>query len=413
MNAESIINALKNGNVPPEGVGEICVGRERELEEFDKIFSKVKDGAAVTRFLNGEFGSGKSFFLKLLEERALADNFVVAKVTLSRDVPFNKFEVVYRSIVASLRCKTGTSLEHIIEKWTTQLRMMALRETTDPYQQERIVIDNINNDLKEVRKHATTFAAAIENYYKLSARGDQETAKYAMAWLSGEKNIPYTIKRQFGVKGDIDRENAFKYLEALSSFLMALKYSGLIILIDEAEHIMTLHTKKLRDTAYDYMRFIYDECSLGRFHNTLFIFAGTPEFFEDPKMGVPSYTALNERIEDVLNTEFKDLRKPIIRLDGFKKDNLMELSDRLISMHEEVYEWEAKPVRESLDGIIARHEANAELTGYISPRNFVKSFISVLDVVQQNPELRSEEEILDLFEEKEMEFEEFEDEDWV
>lgn len=411
MDAERIINALKNGNVPPDGVGEICVGREREIEELDSILEKVKDGAAITRFLNGEFGSGKSFFLKLLEERALSDNFVVAKVTLSRDVPFNKFEVVYRNIVASLRCKTGVSLEHIIEKWITQLRMMSLRETTDPYQQERIVIENISSDLNEVRKHSTTFAAAIENYYKLSARGDQETAKYAMGWLSGEKNIPFTIKRQFGVKGDIDRENAFKYLEALSSFLRALKYSGLIILIDEAEHIMTLHTKKLRDMAYDYMRYIYDECSIGRFQNTLFIFAGTPEFFEDPKLGVPSYTALNERIEDAIKTEFRDLRKPIIKLDGFRRENLQELSERLISMHEEVYGWEATPVRESLDGIISRHEANAELTGYISPRNFVKSFISVLDIVHQNPELRSEAEILDLFEEKEIEFEE--DEDWV
>jgi len=136
-----------------------------------------------------------------------------------------------------------------------------------------------------------------------------------------------------------------------------------------------------------------------------------PEFFEDPKLGVPSYTALNERIEDAIKTEFKDLRKPIIRLDGFRRENLHELSERLIAMHEEVYGWEATPVRESLDGIISRHEANAELTGYISPRNFVKSFISVLDVVQQNPELHGEAEILDLFEEKEMEFEE--DEDWV
>ena len=83
MDAERIIDALKNGNVPPEGVGEICVGREREIGEFDKILEKLKDGAAITRFLNGEFGSGKSFFLRLLEERALADNFVVARVTLA------------------------------------------------------------------------------------------------------------------------------------------------------------------------------------------------------------------------------------------------------------------------------------------------------------------------------------------
>ncbi|MEJ8543381.1 BREX system ATP-binding domain-containing protein [Methanothermobacter wolfeii] len=411
MDPENILNALKNGNVPPEGVSEICVGRENEIEEFQKIFERVRGGVAVTKFLNGEFGAGKSFFLKLIEEKALAENFVVSKVTLSRDVPFNKFEVVYRNIARSLTCKTGISLEHIIERWMTKIRTVALRETIDPSQQEQIVRDNIHNDLKEAHKYSASFATAIENYYNLLSKGDHETAKHAIAWLSGETNIPFTIKRKFGVKGDIDKENAFKHLESLSAFLKSLNYAGLVILIDEAEHIMTLHNKKLRDTAYDYMRNIYDACNGGRFRNTLFIFAGTPEFFEDQKLGIPSYTALNERIEDVLHTELKDLRKPIIKLDGFKREDLMELSSRLISMHEELYDWDAGIVRDSLEGIISRHESSAELTGYIPPRIFVKSFISVLDVVQQNPELKTEDEILDLFEEKEEI--ELEDEDWI
>ena len=66
--------------------------------------------------------AGKSFFLKLIEEKALAENFVVSKVTLSRDVPFNKFEVVYRNIARSLACKTGISLEHMVERWMTRIR---------------------------------------------------------------------------------------------------------------------------------------------------------------------------------------------------------------------------------------------------------------------------------------------------
>lgn len=415
MDYEDIIMALKNGNVPSNGAAEICIGRENEIAEFQYLLKKVDEGKAITKFVNGEFGSGKSFFLKVIEEMAFEDNFVVSKVTLSRDVPFNKFEVVYKNIVKSLRCKTGTSLEHIIERWITKLKMMAFEETSDPVKQNLIVNENLHNDLERARKHSNPFAVAIENYHKAMNAGDYETAKYAQAWLRGDSNIPFTEKRKFGVKGDIDRENAFKFLEALAAFLKTIGYSGLVVLIDEAEYMMMLTTKKLRDTAYNYLRDIYDECSLGNFQNTLFVFAGTPQFFEDPKLGVPSYKALSDRIEDALDTSLKDLRKPVIKLEGFTKDELIEIAGKLMIMHEEVFEWNGSDqISPVLESIVDLHEENAALTGgKVTPRMFVRSFISVLDTVQQNPdEFDTDKDILKVFEEKETEFEEEFDDDW-
>lgn len=268
--------AMKNGNVPSNGASEVCIGREKEIEEFKYLLKKTGEGKGITKFISGEFGSGKSFFLKVIEEMAFKDNFVVSKITLNRDVPFNKIEVVYKNIAKNLKCKTGTSLEHIIEKWITKLNMMAFNETTDPVKQNLIVTENMQNDLELAREHSNPFVVAIENYQKAMNAGDYETAKYAQAWLRGDSNIPFTEKRKFGVKGDIDRENTFKFLEALAAFIKSIGYSGLVILIDETEYIMNLHTKKLRDTAYNYLRDIYDECNLGKFQNTLFVFAGTP-----------------------------------------------------------------------------------------------------------------------------------------
>ena len=117
MDYEDLIMALKSGSVPPTGAREICIGREKEIEEFKYLLKKINEGKAITRFVNGEFGAGKSFFLKYVEEMAYKDDFVVSKVSLSGNVPFNKIEIVYRNIVKNLRCKTGTSLEHIIERW--------------------------------------------------------------------------------------------------------------------------------------------------------------------------------------------------------------------------------------------------------------------------------------------------------
>lgn len=412
MDSEDIIMALKNGNVPAKGAAEICIGRENEVNEFKYLFNKIDDGKAICKFINGEYGAGKSFFLKVIEEMAFEENFVVSKITLSRDVPFNKFEIVYRNIVQTLRCKTGTSLEHIIERWRTKLQMMAFQETNDPVKQNMMIRDNIQEDLEDARRHANSFSVAIENYYNCITTGDMDTAKYAQAWLRGDANIPFTIKRKFGVKGDVTRDNAFKFLEALSTFLKSIGYSGLVILIDEAEHIMTLQTKKIRDTAYDYIRNIYDECSLGNFENTLFIFAGTPTFFDDPKLGVPSYDALNDRIQDAIdNTSYKDLRKPILRLEGFTKEELVKIANELMEMHGEVYSWDVnEKMGPCIGSIVDTHENNAELTGgKVTPRIFIRSFISILDTVQQNPDgLNNEDEILRLFEEKEIEMED----DW-
>ena len=384
MDYEDIIMALKNGNVPSNGAAEICIGRENEINEFRYLLKKIDEGKAITKFVNGEFGSGKSFFLKVIEEIAFEDNFVVSKVTLSRDIPFNKFEVVYKNVVKSLRCKTGTSLEHIIERWITKLKMMAFEETSDPVKQNLIVNENLHNDLDKARKNENSFTAAIENYNKAMNSADYDTAKYAQAWLRGESNIPFTEKRKFGVKGDINRENAFKFLEALAAFLKTIGYSGLVVLIDETEYTMHLQSKKLRDTAYNYIRDIYDECSLGNFQNTLFVFAGTPQFFDDPKLGVHSYQALSDRIEDSLDTSLKDLRKPVIKLEGFTKEELIEIAGKLMIMHEEVFEWNGNDkINPVLENIVDLHEENAALTGgKVTPRMFVRSFISVLDTVQ-------------------------------
>ena len=413
MDNEDLIMALKNGSVPPTGAREICIGREKEIEEFEYLLKKVNEGKAITRFINGEFGSGKSFFLKYVEEMAYKDDFVVSKVTLGGNVPFNKIEIVYRNIVKNLRCKTGTSLEHIIEKWISHLQMMAIDQTSDPIKQNLIIKENMHSELESARKLSNPFVFAIENYYESIKTGDYETAKYAQAWLRGDSNIPFKFKNKFGVKGDVDRENAFKFLEALSAFLKSIGYSGLVVLIDEAEHILTLHSKKIRDVSYDYIRRIYDDCNENILKNTLFIFAGTTDFFEDLRKGAPSHIPLNERInENILETNHSDMRKPVIKLEGFKKEELITLAERLMVIHEQVYDWNAtERIQPVLEGIVDFHESNAELSGgVVRPREFIQAFLSILDTVQQNPkELSTDKSILDLFKQEEVEFEQ---DDW-
>ena len=296
--------------------------------------------------------------------------------------------------------------------------MKALKQTHNPQEQNQLVQKSIYNDLAETREHANAFATAIENYNKLMNKEDYKTAEYAKAWLRGDSNIPSTEKRKFGVKGDVDKENTIHFLEALSIFVKSIGYSGLVVLIDETEFTMNLHTAKSRDVAYDYMREIYDNCNLGKFENSLFVFAATPELFDDQKKGIPSYKALDDRLKDTLDTDLEDMRKPIFNLKGFEEENLNKVSGKLLIMHEEVYKWNASDkIKPILKNIVKIHVENAGLTGgKVTPRTFIKSFVSVLDTVQQNQSyFKNSKEILNLFKDRKSELNEHInefDEDW-
>ena len=421
MENEDILMALKNGNVPSKGAKKLCVGRDVEIEEFQRLLNKVDDeDKAIVKFIKGEFGAGKSFFLKVIEDMAFEDNFAVSWITISHNLPFNKIEVVYRNIAKTLRCKTGTSLEHVLDKWYTQHYNMASHDSDNDFEKHAILRERIHDELEDTRQFSSTFATAIENYAKLRSEGDTEGASAAVSWIRGDANIPFSVKKKFGVKGEINKETALNFLEALSIFIKSVGYSGLVVLIDEVEYIMHLHTHQIRNTSYNYIRDIYDNCNMGKFQSALFVFAGTPYLFEDSKKGIPSYPALEERIQKVLESDYVDMRTPIIYLSDFDRDDLINISQKLLEMHGEVYDWDAQSkVKPIIKNIADELISNAGLSGgKVTARKFVRKFITLLDTVEQNqPHFNTPEDILNEFInntnqiDDEDEFDEFDD-DW-
>ena len=378
MGKEDILMALKNGNVPSKGVRNLCVGRDNEIAEFERLLEKVDDeDKAYTKFIKGEFGSGKSFFLKVIEDMSYKKGFAVSWITVSNNVPFNKIEIVYRNVAKNLRVKTGTSLEHIIDRWYTQHYNMASQDADNDFEKHAILRERIHDELEETRQYSTTFANVIENYAKLRSEGDKEGASYAISWLRGDANIPFTIKRKFNIKSEIDKTNALGFLEALSVFIKsAVGYSGLVVLVDEAE------------------------ISNGQFQSALFVFAGTRELFEESKRGIPSYTALEERIQKAYETDLVDVRTPVFVLKGFDKNDIIELSEKLLDMHSDAYNWDANAkIGPIVETIAENHVSNAGLTaGKVKARDFIRKFITLLDTVEQNQNhFNSPEDILDEF----------------
>lgn len=382
-NNERVINALKEGAVPPTEIENICVGRKKEIEEFERILSNVKQGDSVTKFISGSYGMGKSFFLKYIEQMAYKKNFVVSNVVIGREIPFHKLDVVYSSIAKNLKCKTGIGLKHIVERWLDKLEKNAKRRFNTEEEIDNFVLDNILDTVEEVRVYSNNFATAISKYYELK-KTDMEKANAVISWLSGDTHVLAQDKRGFGVKGKIEDNDVFDFLKALSLFLNRIGYSGLAIMFDEIEYIGNVTLKKSRTDAYDYIRKIVDNDEL---HYNLFLFAGTPEFFKDDVRGIASYDALKSRISSTReNSDYVNVRGPIINLSGFNRDDLKEITDKIQTYHNAAYKWDSNSYVDIVkDSIIdSLYDEESFSGGLKNPRDYIKQIVECLDIIQQN-----------------------------
>ncbi len=112
----ALINSLGAGVVPRVGVEHIAVGREKELKSLLQNLDDIAEGVAAFRFIIGNYGSGKSFMLQMLRNRAIEQGFVVADADLSTERRLagsnNEGLATYRELMSHLSTKTRPDGEH-------------------------------------------------------------------------------------------------------------------------------------------------------------------------------------------------------------------------------------------------------------------------------------------------------------
>ena len=126
--ASTIIRSLEAGVVPDIGLGHLLVGRKAEVDELIKILANIENGDSDLRFWVGDFGSGKSFMLKTIENLALSKNFVASTIDLNPSRRFyatdRKAVNLYSTIIENLKTKnarTGNVIEIIFEEWISNI----------------------------------------------------------------------------------------------------------------------------------------------------------------------------------------------------------------------------------------------------------------------------------------------------
>jgi len=397
--ANTLLNALKGGVVPRTGLGYITVGRKDEIDALLHDVETISIGGASFRFIVGKYGAGKSFLLQTIRNYAMERGFVVVDADLSpeRRLVGNKGEglATYKELMKNLSTHTspdGGALSLLLQKWIAALKTEVMTEHSLSANSERL------NDLVELKIHQTVndletivhgfdFARIISLYWKATVNEDEELKRKTLKWLRGEYPTKTEAKQELGIGVIITDDDWYEYIKLFSMFVVRAGYKGMIMMIDELVNLFKVPNSVSRQNNYEKILTIYNDIMQGKAQYLGVIMGGTPQCIEDARRGVFSYEALKSRLE---NSRFsdgttRDLLAPIIRLKTLTPEEMYFLVQKLESIHAQVYKYEPKLRPETLQYFIKTEFARVGAGQNITPREIIRDFIEILNILLQNP----------------------------
>jgi len=399
--ATSIINSLIGGVVPNLGVQHITVGRTDEINAVVDALEDVKNGHSLVKFWIGDFGSGKSFMLHLLNTVALKQKFVVANADFTPDNRLysndGKGLALYTAIMDNISIQTkpsGGALPTLLEKWINQIISKTANECNVSLVEMRneeylpSIQNNIMMTINEITEvGGFDFGLVIYKYYEGYIKDDEYQRRNALKWLKGEYRTKTEARQELGIRGIINDLNYYDMLKNFCKLFVSIGYSGFIVNLDEAINLYKISTSVARAKNYEKILTIYNDCLQGKVSNLFFNFAGTIEFLENERRGLFSYDALKTRLKanKFETAEIRDYAQPVIKLMPLDHNEIFVLLKKLknifnfnLNIEIEISELEIQKFMEELFN-------KPGATEFLTPREVIRDFLNILNIIRQNP----------------------------
>lgn len=398
--AQTVLNSLKGVVVPRIGLPYITVGRKAEIEALLHDVDVIQEGGASFRFIVGRYGSGKSFLLQTIRNYVMDKNFVVVDGDLSpeRRLQGSKGQglATYRELIQNLSTKTrpeGGALTLILDRWINSVQMQVSQETrlsNDDPQFEAKVDQKIYGVIASLNElvHGFDFAKLLNMYYHAYMSGDDETKAKVVKWFRGEYSHKTEAKKALGVDIIISDSDWYEYLKLFATFFRQAGYAGLMIMIDELVNIYKIPNAISRQYNYEKILTMYNDTLQGKAKYLGIIMCGTPQAIEDRRRGVYSYEALRSRLATgkFAQAGARDMYAPVIKLEPLTAEEMMVLTEKLADMHANLYGYERSITDDDLAQFIKIEYARVGADTNITPREIIRDFIELLDIVWQNPQ---------------------------
>jgi len=287
----------------------------------------------------------------------------------------------------------GGALNLILEKWIFSIQTQIIQEDQISVEDTQMIprvetkIYETINELSDMI-YGFDFAKVISLYWKASKTGDDDQKARAIKWLRGEYTTKSEARKELGVNAIVSDDNWYEYVKLFSMFLVKAGYKGMLILIDELVNIFKIPHSITRQYNYEKILAMYNDTLQGKAKYIGIIMGGTPQCIEDTRKGIFSYEALKSRLEDgrFVSDDMRDLLAPIIKLKPLNNEELFVLIEKLSEIHANLYGYTAIITDEDLVAFLKIEYERVGADTNITPREIIRDFIELLNIMSQNPE---------------------------
>lgn len=386
---DTILQSLRAGVVPRAGQQHVQVGRAAEVKAIVADIDRISDGGASIRFIIGDYGSGKTFFLNLIRAIALEKRLVTMYADLGPDRRLHATGGQARSLYTELTRNTSTrskpdggALPSVVERFITTALELARSRSTPP---ELIIRERLQGLSELVGGY--DFAEVIAAYWRGHDTGNETLKSDAVRWLRGEFSTRTDARAALGVRTIVEDASIYDQLKLLACFVRQAGYAGLLVCLDELVNLYKLANTRARSSNYEQILRVLNDCLQGSAGGIGFLFGGTPEFLLDPRRGLYSYQALQSRLAE--NTFVKDglvdLTGPVLRLTNLTQEDFFVLLRNVRHVHASGDPAAYLLPDDGLHSFMAHCSTRIGDAYFRTPRSTLTAFVNLLAVLEQNP----------------------------
>jgi len=391
---DAVLQSLQAGLVPRVGLHLIQVGRRDEVSAILADLERIEQNGATFRIVTGRFGSGKSFFLNLVRTLALQKRLVVIQADMSMERRIHasggQARALFSELMKNLATKAkpeGGALRNLCEGWISSIQ----NQVKSSGGNDEAVKRRIFGDLRDLQDYigGFEFAEVLSKYYEGYITGNDALQGAALRWLRGEYTTKTDARADLGIRRIIDDDNFYDSIKLMAAFCVKAGYSGLLVNFDEMVVLShRLPNLRARQTNYEALLTMLNDCLQGSVRNLGFVLAGTDEFLEDKRRGLYSYEALRSRLAEnrFAGKDIKDFSGPVVRLQSLSPEDLFVLLRNIRYVHAFGKESEYLVPDDALVAVLKKASETLGSDYYKTPRDIVRSFVGLLSVLEQNPE---------------------------
>ena len=307
--ALNVIHNLGESGQPPKlGASILNVGTEPILKQLRSEYLEMlclsdsgDDGSGTCRWVEGDYGNGKTQFLRCFQEQAWELNYAVAYVELHQsECPLDKADSVYSAVARSIQAKPESPGDldkcrgvdfTLFQLFDRMFSGVLTGIEVDPAMRKQ-ASDWLNSTFSSTPVEESAVRRAAVQFLTAKLDGNDEISQLAGTFLRGEKTTA-DQRKKIGIAEAVNAANGFRMLRSLCQlFQRSGLAAGTVLLFDEARRSLSLMSVRQQKVACENLLSVINHCNNGDFPGTVFLYAVMPEFFTD---FAPQYPAFQQR----------------------------------------------------------------------------------------------------------------------